>query len=262
MPRPSHGQTGLLFLSVRSLQAISLLITLSLTSRFISTLIESSQTSPPSPLIAILVITILSCIYCILSLFLYFDHQLPLLPSIAVDGALFLAMLISAVILGKPLSFVSCKALVGQTTQVVYDVGTGLSKAPVVATAAAYAGPTPTTLYRYTTTTVAQAAATIAATLTPGASTQVKGSDGGMYTISGRSVADSIPASLKLAARDIIIKTPDYKDLIPQGTVGDCNMMKAVWGFSIVLAVLFFVSMVALGFIWRAEKRPARKMGV
>jgi hypothetical protein len=75
-------------------------------------------------------------------------------------------------------------------------------------------------------------------------------------------VADSIPASLKLAARDIIIKTPDYKDLIPQGIVGDCNMMKAVWGFSIVLAVLFFVSMVALGFIWRAEKRPARKIGV
>ncbi|KAI5789436.1 hypothetical protein FPQ18DRAFT_340678 [Pyronema domesticum] len=258
MPRPSHGQTGLLFLSLRSLQAISLLVTLSLTSRFITTLIETSQTNPPSPLIAILVITILSCIYCILSLFLYFDHQLPLLPSISVDGGLFLAMLISAVVLGKPLSFVSCKALVGQATQVVYDVGTGLSKAPVAATAAAYAGPTPTTLYKYTTTTVAQAAATIAATLTPEASTQVKESDGNMYTISGRSVGNSI----KLAARDIIIKTPDYKDLIPQGTVGDCNMMKAVWGFSIVLAVLFFVSMVALGFIWRAEKRPARKMGV
>jgi energy-converting hydrogenase Eha subunit E len=116
MPRPSHGQTGLLFLSVCSPQAISLLITLSLTSRFISTLIESSQTSPPSPLIVILIITILSCIYCILSLFLYFDHQLPLLPSIAVGGALFLAMLISAVILGKPLSFISCTAIVGQTT--------------------------------------------------------------------------------------------------------------------------------------------------
>ncbi|KAI5810380.1 hypothetical protein BZA77DRAFT_328076 [Pyronema omphalodes] len=255
MARPSHGQIGLLFLSVRGLQAISLLVTLSLTSRFISTLIESSQTSPPGPLIAVLVITILSCIYCILSLFLYFDHQLPLLPSVAVDGGLFLAMLISAIILGKPLSFVSCKALVGQTTQFVY-------KAPAAATVAAYTGPTPTTLYKYTTTTVAQAAATIAATLVPGQSTQVQGSDGRMYTISGRSVSDSIPASLKLAARDIIIKTPDYKDLIPQGTVGDCNMMKAVWGFSIVLAVLFFISMVALGFIWRAHKRPARKMGV
>ncbi|KAF8249078.1 hypothetical protein K440DRAFT_599601 [Wilcoxina mikolae CBS 423.85] len=191
MPRPSHGVIGLAFIAARGLQALCLLVTLSLASRFISSMVEAQQ-APPSPLIGILCVICFAILYCGTTILLYFDHQLPLIPTAGIDMLFFLALMVSSIVIGKPLSYLSCKAVAQSTTkELLENIGDRLNQ-----------GPSPTT-------------------------------------------------------------TPDYRSWISSGSVSDCMMMKAVWGFGIALTIMFVFSAVMVAFIWKGEKErgAARKAG-
>jgi hypothetical protein len=268
MPRPSHGVIGLAFLAARGLQALCLLVSMSLAARFISSMVEAQQ-APPPPLVGILCVICFAILYCGTTILLYFDHQLPFLPTAGIDMLFFLALMVSSIVIGKPLSYLSCQAVAQSTTkELLENIGDRLNQGPTSTTVATatttgitpqavipYTAPTQTTstVVEYAVTTVSNAAATVTATLTPGGDARVKGSDGNLYTISSRSL---------LAARDIVIKTPDYRSWISSGSASDCMMMKAVWGFGIALTIMFVFSAVMVSFIWKAEreKGSARKV--
>ena len=256
MPRPSHGAVGHAFLSTRVLQVISLLISMSLSSKFISSIIDSQQ-SPPSPLIGVLSVVCFAILYCVTTLLLYWDNQLPLLPTAALDGLFFLATMISAIIIGKPLSYLSCKAATGAggVMTLVENLGGNLGKNPATATASlaaavftpaavtpyTVAAATPTAAVYATTTTLVNSAATVAATLVPGGTAKVVGSDGKTYTVSKRQYSEQLDVG--------------YENWLQGGTESDCVMMKAVWGFGIALTILFVFSAVMAAFLWKAEKQ-------
>ncbi|KAI5844915.1 hypothetical protein BZA05DRAFT_408959 [Tricharina praecox] len=255
MPLPTHGAVGLAFLGTRALQLTSLLISLSLSAKFISSIIDSQQ-SPPAPLIGVLSVVCFAVLYCVTTLLLYWDNQLPLLPTAALDGLFFLACMISAIIIGKPLSYLSCKAATGGVGALAETLAAGAATpTPTLAavTAAVFtpAAVTPytaaaaaATVYTTTTATLANTAATVVATLVPGGSAKVLGSDGNTYTISKRQQQQ------QYAPQDV-----GYEGWLHAGGEGDCVMMKAVWGFGIALTILFVFSAVMVAFIWKAEKQ-------
>jgi multisubunit Na+/H+ antiporter MnhE subunit len=261
MPRPAHGAVGLAFIGTRVLQTICLLVSMSLAAKFIEAMVDDQQ-APPAPLVGILCVVCFAILYCGTTLLLYWDHQLPLLPTAGLDSLFFLALMISSIIIGKPLSYLSCKAASGSAGELIENVGQNLGKNPTTTTAAAaaavaattaptvaaYTATTPTATYAstvvsYTTTTISNAAVTVAATLSPGSSTTVVGSDGKTYTISSR-----------LIKRVEEVTTVDYANWIRGGTPSDCTMMKAVWGFGIALTLMFVFSAVMVMFIWKAGR--------
>jgi len=251
MPRPSHGAVGLAFLGTRALQVVSLVISLSFAAKFVSTMIDNQQT-PPSPLIGVLSVVCFAVLYCATTLLLYWDRQLPLLATAAIDGLFFLATMISAIVIGKPLSYLSCAAVGAAATSPLESLGDNLG--PATATAALtpaavtpYFAPATATVYT-TTTTLANAAATVVATLAPGGTAKVLGSDGNTYTVSKRQYA--LPQQQAQ-------QEPAYESWLRTGSEGDCVMMKAVWGFGIALTILFIFSAVMVAFIWKAEKKKA-----
>lgn len=257
MGRPSHGVLGLSFLGTRGLQSVSLIICISLAAKFISSMVENQQ-APPQALVGVLCVFCIAALYCVASLILYFDNQLPLPQTAIADVMIFIALMTSSIIIGKPLSYLSCKAVAkGSTKELIENLGSRINQdadmlATVTSTPVAQTTPTPTFVanaVQYTTTTVSNAAATVAATLAPGGDAQVKGSDGNLYTISGRS----------LTPRDLVIKESDYKSWITGGSTSDCMMMKAVWGFGITMTVLFVFSATMLAFIWKAQRAEGSK---
>ena len=255
MGRPNHGVLGLSFLGTRGLQSVSLIICISLAAKFISSMVEDQQ-APPQALVGVLCVFCIATLYCAASLILYFDNQLPLFESAVADVMIFVALMTSSIVIGKPLSYLSCKAVAkGSTEELVQNLGAKINQEPdhiatITSTPLAQTAPTQTfaaDVVQYTATTVSNAAATVAATLAPGGNTQVKGSDGNFYTISGRS----------LTPRDLVIKESDYKSWITGGSPSECMMMKAVWGFGITMTVLFVFSATMLAFIWKSQ-RPGR----
>jgi len=252
MGRPNHGVLGLSFLGTRGLQSVSLIICISLAAKFISSTVEDQQ-APPQALIGVLCVFCIATLYCAASLILYFDDQLPILPTAIADVMIFVALMTSSIVIGKPLSYLPCKAVA--TEELV--PGSGVSQEPdhiatITSTPLAQTAPTQTfaaDIVQYTATTVSNAAATVAATLAPGGNTQVKGSDGNLYTISGRS----------LIPRDLVIKESDYKSWITGVSPSECTMMKAVWGFGITMTVLFIFSATMLAFIWKSQSTRGSK---
>jgi len=280
MPRPNHGVIGHAFLATRGLQILCLLVCMSLAAKFISSMVDAEQ-APPQPLVGILCVVCFAILYCAITILLYWDAQLPLLAAAGVDFLFFLALMISSIIIGKPLSYLSCTALTKpvSTKDFVENVGSKLNQYPsttptstfLTRTAAAATQtatqvaaqatppppttntPTPTfavAAVDYTTTTIANAAATVSATLTPGGQQEVRGSDGNMYTITGRAL---------LKIRDISVKTVNYNNWITGGTKSECAMMKAVWGFGIALTIMFVFSAIMCVFIWKANRAPVVK---
>jgi hypothetical protein len=70
--------------------------------------------------------TCIAVLYCAISYILYWDTQLPFLLSSSVDSLLLIAVIVVAVTVGKPLSYLNCKALTsngGNTMAFVSSVG-------------------------------------------------------------------------------------------------------------------------------------------
>lgn len=274
MGRPNHGALGLSFLACRALQFVCLVVVMGMTARFIATMVDDIQ-QPPPPIIAALTITCFAILYVVITVILYVDKQLPFLAIAGLDGIFFIALMIVSIVIGKPLSYLSCKALGSEVKpmEIVNNLESSLNQVPTptptaVAAFTAAAVPTPanlnavpeavqaatSTAIEYLTTTAANTAATVAATLAPGGTREVWGSDGQMYTITGPG---------RLARRgdttNALMKAINYDEWVAGGTENSCMMMKAVWGFGICLTIMFVFSAAMMVFVWKMERTPRAK---
>jgi len=55
--------------------------------------------------------TCIAVIYCVITVILFIDNILPFLIGGAVDGLLLIAVIVVAVTVGKPLSYLNCQAI-------------------------------------------------------------------------------------------------------------------------------------------------------
>ncbi|PKK44760.1 hypothetical protein CI102_10949 [Trichoderma harzianum] len=120
---PAFGALGAMFTTMRLLQAVSLVSIIGLTSNFVAELV-SSDFSTPSALVGTLVVACLATVYILISYILYWDHMLPLLVATAADTLCFIASIIVACVLGRPVSYLNCSAFPkkGNTGNFIYSL--------------------------------------------------------------------------------------------------------------------------------------------
>jgi hypothetical protein len=142
---PNFGALGATFTVVRAMQAISLITIIGMTSNFISEMVTADQ-SPPRVLIGTLSVvrlslpshlpltngfqTCIAVLYVAITYILYFDAYLPFLISTGLDSLLLIAVIVVAVTVGKPLSYLDCAVLPskGTTSSFLASVGQNMSK--------------------------------------------------------------------------------------------------------------------------------------
>jgi len=129
MQGPAFGALGATFTIVRGMQAVSLVSIIGMTANFIAEMVAVNQ-SPPHVLIGTLSVTCIAVLYVAITYILYFDSLLPFLISAGMDGLLLIAVIVVAVTVGKPLSYLNCAALPskGATSSFLDSVGKNMSK--------------------------------------------------------------------------------------------------------------------------------------
>ncbi|KAI9800504.1 MAG: hypothetical protein M1825_004052 [Sarcosagium campestre] len=80
----------------------------------------NANTSPPKVLVGTLSVTCIAVIYCAITFVLYLDNILPYLINVGTDGMVLIAVVVVAVTVGKPLSYLNCNKL-GNTGGNSYD---------------------------------------------------------------------------------------------------------------------------------------------
>ncbi|KAJ6121310.1 hypothetical protein N7512_003775 [Penicillium capsulatum] len=183
---PRYGALGATFQLARVFQACSLIAVIGMTAKFISSIVSNNAT-PPNILIGTISVTCIAVLYCIITAILFFDDILPFLACAALDLLVLIGMIVVAVVMGKPLSYLHCSSLaeLGYKDATVYAFSSRIS--------------------------------------------------GYIASISGK-----IDYSSWIGASKAI-----------------CLETKAIWGLSIALCILFFVSSLCSVCLWRQKKAPA-----
>lgn len=114
MAGPDYGVLGATFKICRVLQAVSLIAAIGMTANFVAEIV-SAKTSPPAVLVGTLSVTCVSVLYCAITFILFMDGILPFLPTTVMDNLLLIAVIVVAVTVGKPLSYLDCK-VIGQVS--------------------------------------------------------------------------------------------------------------------------------------------------
>ncbi|KAJ5929832.1 hypothetical protein N7454_006782 [Penicillium verhagenii] len=107
---PRYGALGAAFQLARLFQCCSLIAIIGMVAKFIAAIVGQDDT-PPNVLIGTISVTSIAVIYCIISEILYLDDILPFLPSAGLDFLILIGMIVVAVIMGKPLSYLGCSSL-------------------------------------------------------------------------------------------------------------------------------------------------------
>ncbi|KAL2222326.1 hypothetical protein M432DRAFT_540705 [Thermoascus aurantiacus ATCC 26904] len=110
MAGAKYGALGATFQICRIFQAMCLIAIIGMTANFISEMV-SSNTTPPKVLIATLSVTCVAVLYCAITFILFIDSILPFLINAAVDLLLLVAVIVVAVVVGKPLSYLKCNVI-------------------------------------------------------------------------------------------------------------------------------------------------------
>ncbi|KAL7793154.1 hypothetical protein V8C37DRAFT_409630 [Trichoderma ceciliae] len=120
---PAFGALGAMFTAMRLLQAVSLISIIGLTGNFVAELVSSSF-STPSALIGTLVVACFAMVYIVITYILYWDHMLPLLIATLADCLCFIASIVVACVLGRPVSYLNCNAFPrkGNTGNFIYSL--------------------------------------------------------------------------------------------------------------------------------------------
>lgn len=129
MAGQQHGALGATFTVVRAMEVACLIAIIGMTANFIAEMVASNQ-APPHVLIGTLSVTCIAVLYVAISYILYFDNLLPFLVACALDSAILIAVIVVAVTVGKPLSYLDCAALpnTGATSSFLDSVGINMSK--------------------------------------------------------------------------------------------------------------------------------------
>ncbi|KAI9861379.1 MAG: hypothetical protein M1813_005276 [Trichoglossum hirsutum] len=110
MPAPKFGALGMAFVVTRGLQIACLIAIIGLTANFISDMVAKS-TTPPNVLVGTISVTSIATIYCFITCILYHDNILPFLINTGIDSLLLIAVIVVAVTVGKPLSYLNCQTI-------------------------------------------------------------------------------------------------------------------------------------------------------
>ncbi len=146
------GALAATFKITRALQIASLLAIIGMTANFISEMVNANAT-PPRVLVGTLSIVglplsssagnrqvlterkvCIAVLYCAITVILFLDNILPHLASTGIDGLFLIALVVVAVVIGKPISYLDCKVLneVSNTSSSAFDftsaLGSALSK--------------------------------------------------------------------------------------------------------------------------------------
>lgn len=124
-----YGALGATFQIARIVQACSLIAIIGLTANFIAEIVSKNAT-PPSVFIGTITVvssrsfphpsitelteprqTCIAVIYCVISFILFLDNILPFLASAIMDALVLVAVIVVAVIIGKPLSYLKCDVI-------------------------------------------------------------------------------------------------------------------------------------------------------
>lgn len=101
-----------------------------MTANFIAMMV-SSNNAPPKVLIGTLSVTVIAVLYCAISYILFWDRNLPFLVATGCDSALLIAVIVVAVTVGKPLSYLNCAKLAnfgGSAQAFLSSVGVNMGK--------------------------------------------------------------------------------------------------------------------------------------
>ncbi|KAL9015789.1 MAG: hypothetical protein Q9185_006824 [Variospora sp. 1 TL-2023] len=121
-----NGALGATFKIVRILQTISLIAIIGMAAYFISQMV-SNNNAPSDVLVGTL--SVVTVLYCAITYILYLDNGLPYLITTGMDGALLIALIVVAVVVGKPLSYLNCKVIGSSSvSQSTYQLGLELKK--------------------------------------------------------------------------------------------------------------------------------------
>jgi len=125
----NYGSLGFSFTITRALQAVCLICILGMAANFIGE-INAVDQAPPQVLIGTLSVVVIAIIYLAVSYLLYFESMLPFLISTACDSLVLIGLIVVAVTVGKPLSYLDCPALdnVGVTAAFVESAIDNISK--------------------------------------------------------------------------------------------------------------------------------------
>ncbi|KAF9895232.1 hypothetical protein FE257_000134 [Aspergillus nanangensis] len=104
---PKYGVLGATFQLARLIQACCLITIIGLTANFIAEIVDNNAT-PPSVFIGTITVTCIAVIYCIVTAILFLDDILPYLAAGIADFLVLIAVIVVAVIIGKPLSYLRC----------------------------------------------------------------------------------------------------------------------------------------------------------
>jgi len=110
MAGPDYGALGATFKIARALQAVSLIAIVGMTANFISEMV-SAKTAPPNVLVGTLSVVCIAVLYCVITVILFLDNILPFLINTILDGLFLIAVIVVAVVVGKPLSYLDCKVI-------------------------------------------------------------------------------------------------------------------------------------------------------
>ena len=107
---PSYGALGLTLAAARLMEVICLITGIGLTSNFISEIVSANLTPAPE-LIGTLAVVCIAVIYCAITTILYIDDILPFLITAGMDFLMLVALVVVAVVIGRPLSYLNCEAI-------------------------------------------------------------------------------------------------------------------------------------------------------
>ncbi|KAJ0420372.1 hypothetical protein BJY00DRAFT_313043 [Aspergillus carlsbadensis] len=124
---PRYGALGATFLLARIIQACSLIAIIGLTANFIAEIVRYDA-KPPGIFIGTITVTCIAVIYTIITTILFIDDILPFLASGILDTLILIAVIVVAVIMGRPLSYLEC-AEIGSGNEIssAYTFATHLS---------------------------------------------------------------------------------------------------------------------------------------
>ncbi|KAG9235993.1 hypothetical protein BJ875DRAFT_439812 [Amylocarpus encephaloides] len=130
MQGPNFGALGATFTVVRAMQIVCLISIIGMTANFVSEMVAAEQ-KPPQVIIGTLSVTCIATLYIAITYILYFDNILPFLIATGMDSLLLIAVIVVAVVVGKPLSYLDCKTLDdtnGSTASFIASVGLNVKK--------------------------------------------------------------------------------------------------------------------------------------
>jgi len=81
-----------------------------LSSNFISEIVSTNQNAS-SALVGTLSVSCIAVLYCVISYVLYVDDILPFLINAAAEFLVLIAVIVVAVVIGKPISYLNCEAI-------------------------------------------------------------------------------------------------------------------------------------------------------